>query len=60
MKFVGVDGQFDVEAYRNAVDTIIMAQEIIVDNAAYPTEKIAKNSHDFRPLGWAMPTWARC
>ena len=51
MKFVGVDGQFDVEAYRHAVDTVIMAQEIIVDNAAYPTEKIAKNSHDFRPLG---------
>ncbi len=51
MKFVGADGQFDVEAYRHAVDTIILAQEIIVDNAAYPTEKIAKNSHDFRPLG---------
>ncbi|HEY7334502.1 MAG TPA: vitamin B12-dependent ribonucleotide reductase [Bryobacteraceae bacterium] len=51
MKFAGADGQFDVEAYRNAVDTIILAQEIIVDNAAYPTEKIAQNSHDFRPLG---------
>ncbi len=51
MKFVGANGQFDVEAYRHAVDTVIMAQEIIVDNAAYPTEKIAKNSHDFRPLG---------
>ena len=51
MKFVGADGQFDVEAYRHAVDTLIMAQEILVDNAAYPTEKIAKNSHDFRPLG---------
>ena len=32
-------------------DTVILAQEIIVDNASYPTEKIAKNSHDFRPLG---------
>ncbi len=51
MKFVGADGQFDVEAYRHAVDTIIIAQEILVDNAAYPTDKIAKNSHDFRPLG---------
>ena len=51
MKFVGLDGQFDVEAYRHAVDTVIIAQEIMVDNAAYPTEKIAKNSHDFRPLG---------
>jgi len=51
MKFVGPDGQFDVEAFRHAVDTMIMAQEIIVDNASYPTEAIAKNSHDFRPLG---------
>ena len=34
-----------------SVDTVIIAQEILVDNAAYPTEKIAKNSHDFRPLG---------
>src|SRR5580693_986325 len=50
-KFVGPDGQFDVEAYRHAVDTLIVAQEIIVDNAAYPTEMIAKNSHDYRPLG---------
>ena len=51
MKFVGPDGQFDVEAFRHAVDTMILAQEIIVDNASYPTEKIAQNSHDFRPLG---------
>lgn len=51
MKFVGPDGQFDVEAFRHAVDTVTLAQEIIVDNAAYPTERIAKNSHDFRPLG---------
>jgi ribonucleoside-diphosphate reductase alpha chain len=51
MKFVGPLGVFDVEAYRHAVDTIILAQEIMVDNATYPTEKIAKNSHDFRPLG---------
>ncbi len=51
MKFAATDGQFDVEAYRHAVDTVTIAQEIIVDNAAYPTDKIAKNSHDFRPLG---------
>ena len=51
MKFVGADGQFDVEAYRHAVDTIILAQEIIVDNAAYPTEKIAKNFPRFPPAG---------
>ncbi len=51
MKFVGPDGQFNVEAFRHAVDTVILAQEILVDNASYPTEKIAKNSHDYRPLG---------
>ena len=51
MKFVGPDGQFDVEAFRHAVDTLILAQEIIVDNASYPTEKIGENSHRFRPLG---------
>jgi ribonucleoside-diphosphate reductase alpha chain len=51
MKFVGPDGQFDVEAFRHAVDTMIAAQEIIVDNASYPTQKIGENSHAFRPLG---------
>ncbi|GIU75026.1 MAG: vitamin B12-dependent ribonucleotide reductase [Bryobacteraceae bacterium] len=51
MKFVNAAGQFDVEAFRHAVDTLILAQEILVDNASYPTEKIARNSHDFRPLG---------
>jgi ribonucleoside-diphosphate reductase alpha chain len=51
MKFLSADGQFDIDAFRHAVDTVILAQEIVVDNASYPTEKIAKNSHDFRPLG---------
>src|ERR1043166_9323390 len=51
MKFVGPDGHFDVEAFRHAVDTMIVAQEIIVDNASYPTQKIGENSHSFRPLG---------
>jgi ribonucleoside-diphosphate reductase alpha chain len=45
------NGTFDVEAYRHAVDILITAQEIIVDNAGYPTERIMKNSHDYRPLG---------
>ena len=51
MKFLTPEGEFDVEAFRHAVDVMITAQEIIVDNASYPTEKIAVNSHDFRPLG---------
>jgi ribonucleoside-diphosphate reductase alpha chain len=51
IKFLGPDGQFDVEALRHAVDTLILAQEILVDSASYPTERIARNSHDYRPLG---------
>ncbi|MCC6585495.1 MAG: vitamin B12-dependent ribonucleotide reductase [Bryobacterales bacterium] len=51
MKFVGPDGHFDAEAFRHAVDTLIVAMEIIVENASYPTERIARNSRDFRPLG---------
>src|SRR5467141_2630582 len=51
LKFVGADGEFDVVGYKAAIRTLIMAQEIIVDNASYPTEAIAKNSHAYRPLG---------
>jgi ribonucleoside-diphosphate reductase alpha chain len=51
MKFLSPDGKFDVEAFRHAVDVMITAQEILVDNSSYPTAKIARNSHDFRPLG---------
>jgi ribonucleoside-diphosphate reductase alpha chain len=51
MKFVGEDGEFDVEAYRAACRTVITAQEILVDNASYPTPAIDRNSHDYRPLG---------
>jgi ribonucleoside-diphosphate reductase alpha chain len=51
MKFLTPDGKFDVEALRQAVDVMITAQEILVDNASYPTEKVAMNSHDFRALG---------
>jgi ribonucleoside-diphosphate reductase alpha chain len=51
IKFRLPDGRFDSDAFRAAVRIFITAQEIIVDNAAYPTEKIADNSHLFRPLG---------
>jgi ribonucleoside-diphosphate reductase alpha chain len=45
------NGTFDVDAYRHAVDILITAQEILVDNAGYPTQAIMANSHDYRPLG---------
>ena len=51
MKFVRDDGEFDVEAFRYASRLTITAQEILVDNASYPTPKITDNSHLFRPLG---------
>src|SRR3984885_14785172 len=51
LKFLGSNGQFDAEGFRHAVDITITAQEILVDNASYPSEKIARNSHDYRPLG---------
>jgi ribonucleoside-diphosphate reductase alpha chain len=41
----------DVEAFRFAVRVMITAQEILVDNASYPTRAIERNSHDYRPLG---------
>jgi ribonucleoside-diphosphate reductase alpha chain len=51
MKFVKVDGELDVAAFKAACRTMITAQEIIVPNSSYPTKAIEKNSHDYRPLG---------
>ncbi len=51
LKFVTPGGQFDIPAYRHAIGIVTTAMEIIVDAAGYPTEMIAKNSHDYRPLG---------
>jgi ribonucleoside-diphosphate reductase alpha chain len=51
MKFKREDGVFDVERFKAAVRLFITAQEILVDNASYPTKEIAENSHIFRTLG---------
>jgi len=51
MKFKREDGRFDVERFKAAVRIFITAQEILVDNASYPTQEIAENSHIFRTLG---------
>jgi ribonucleoside-diphosphate reductase alpha chain len=51
MKYVNSSGDFDVPAFKHAVDVTITAQEILVDFASYPTDKIANNSYEFRPLG---------
>ena len=57
MKFVKVVGddpnnvEFDAISYKAAIRTLITAQEIIVDNASYPSKAIGDNSHAYRPLG---------
>jgi len=51
MKFKREDGKFDIERFKAAVRVYITAQEILVDNACYPTKDIAENSHIFRTLG---------
>ena len=51
MKFKTEDGLFDVERYRAAARIYLTAQEILVDNAGYPSPTIAANSHKYRPLG---------
>jgi ribonucleoside-diphosphate reductase alpha chain len=45
------NGRFDVDRFRHACATFTTAQEIVVDFASYPSERIARNSHDYRPLG---------
>jgi ribonucleoside-diphosphate reductase alpha chain len=50
-KFLDEQGKFDVDGYRHAVDVFFTAQEILVDLSSYPTQSIARNSHDYRPLG---------
>jgi ribonucleoside-diphosphate reductase alpha chain len=51
LKFLGADGDFDVDAFKAAIEIMFTAQEIIVGNADYPTEMIAENSRKFRQLG---------
>ncbi len=51
MKFVSEDLEFDAQAFRHAVDVLITAMDIVVDNSSYPTSEIAKNASDYRQLG---------
>ena len=51
MRFKREDGMFDIDRFKAAVNVFITAQEILVDNASYPTQAIAENSHIFRTLG---------
>ena len=51
MKFRCPDGTFDARRFQNACRIVFIAQEILVDHASYPTARIARNSHLYRPLG---------
>ena len=51
LEFADEQGRFRADDFERAVDVFILAMEIIVDPADYPTEKIAVNSHALRPLG---------
>src|SRR4051812_32732429 len=51
LKFMAENGEFDVEGFKAATEVVFTAQEILVGNADYPTEKIGENSRKFRQLG---------
>ena len=51
LKYLDDNDRFDVEAYSHTIEVMFTAQEILVGNADYPTEKIAENSRLFRQLG---------
>ncbi len=51
VRFQKKDGNFDIEKFEAAIRIFIVAQEILVDRASYPTREIAENSHAFRTLG---------
>lgn len=51
LKFLGEDGQFDIDAFKHTVEVMFLAQEISISFAWFPTEKIAENSRNFRQIG---------
>ncbi|HEY7002899.1 MAG TPA: vitamin B12-dependent ribonucleotide reductase [Gaiellaceae bacterium] len=51
MKFRREDGELDVEAFEHAVDTVFLAQEILVGYSSYPTPEIERNAKAYRQLG---------
>ncbi len=51
LKFLDDDGNFLIEQFKHVVRVMILAQDIVVDNSSYPTQKISENAHAFRELG---------
>lgn len=50
-KFLREDGSLDIQGFKQCIRVLMVAQDIFVDFSSYPTAEIAKNSHDYRPLG---------
>jgi ribonucleoside-diphosphate reductase alpha chain len=51
LSFLGDDGSFDVAGFKRAVEIVFTAQEIVVGESDYPTEKIGENARAYRQLG---------
>lgn len=51
LKFLNPDGSFDVDEFKKSIRALIVAQDLLVDFASYPSQLVAENSHRFRPLG---------
>src|SRR4051794_28286348 len=51
MKFRREDGSFDTRRFEDAVDVVLLAQEIVVSPSSYPTDEIGRNARAFRQLG---------
>jgi ribonucleoside-diphosphate reductase alpha chain len=51
MRFLDDDGNFDVGSFKHAVEIVFTAQEIVVGESDYPTEKIGENARQYRQLG---------
>lgn len=51
LKFLQADGTFSTDLYKKAIDTFILAQDILIDNSSFPTPKITENTRNYRELG---------
>ncbi len=51
LHYLDDSGGFDVDGFKHTVEVMFTAQEILVGNADYPTERIGETSRTFRQLG---------
>ena len=51
LSYLNDNESYDINGFRHTVEVMFTAQEILVGNSDYPTEKIGQTSRDFRQLG---------